>query len=201
MKISESMDQARAAGTGGPAVECDARCVGIVIAVPEPMAGELRAARASFGDPMAAVIPAHITLVTTTETSDWDATLRHVREVAAAQEPFRVTLQGTSSFRPVSPVVYLNVAEGFDECIGLHKEFQSGPLARDLPFPFHPHVTVAHDVSEQSMDEAVRQLGGYSASFTVDRVGLYEHDAAGLWKLHEHVQLGGGAAAGRATPA
>ncbi|MCC3272869.1 2'-5' RNA ligase family protein [Arthrobacter zhangbolii] len=157
------------------------------------MASELRAARASFGDPMAAVIPAHITLVTTTETSDWDATVDHVREVAAAQEPFRVTLQGSASFRPVSPVVYVNVDQGFDECIALHKELQSGPLARDLVFPFHPHVTVAHDVSEQSMDEAVRRLDDYQASFTVDCVGLYEHDATGLWKLHEHVQLGTGA--------
>ncbi|WP_331460659.1 2'-5' RNA ligase family protein [Arthrobacter sp. zg-Y750] len=192
MKISESFDHAPAAERDGHPVECASRCVGIVIAVPEPMASELRAARASFGDPMAAVIPAHITLVTTTETTDWDATLRHVREVATCQEPFRVTLQGTSSFRPVSPVVYLNVDEGFDECIALHKEFQSGPLARNLAFPFHPHVTVAHDVSEQSMDEAVQRLDGYSASFTVDCVGLYEHDATGLWKLHEHLQLGGG---------
>ena len=193
MKTSESTDVARPVRSDAPATGCDARCVGIVIAVPEPMAGELQAARASFGDPMAAVIPAHITLVTTTETSDWDATVQHVREVAASQEPFRVTLQGTATFRPVSPVVYLNVAGGFDECIALHKEFQSGPLARDLAFPFHPHVTVAHDVSEQSMDEAVRRLESYCASFTVDRVGLYEHDATGLWKLHEHVQLGAGA--------
>ncbi|WP_341482036.1 MULTISPECIES: 2'-5' RNA ligase family protein [Arthrobacter] len=195
MRISESLDQIHAAGVPDDSrtVECAARCVGIVIAVPEPMASELRAARASFGDPMAAVIPAHITLVTTTETSDWDATVDHVREVAAAQEPFRVTLQGSASFRPVSPVVYVNVDQGFDECIALHKELQSGPLARDLVFPFHPHVTVAHDVSEQSMDEAVRRLDDYQASFTVDCVGLYEHDATGLWKLHEHVQLGTGA--------
>ena len=194
MRISESYRQAMGAGSlnGQHAPQCDARCVGIVIAVPEPMASELRAARASFGDPMAAVVPAHITLVTTTETDDWEATLAHVREVAAAQDPFRVTLQGTGSFRPVSPVVFLNVVEGFDECTALHKELQSGPLARDLTFPFHPHVTVAHDVSEQSMDEAVRQLGNYSAGFTVDRVGLYEHDASGLWKLHEHLRLGSG---------
>ncbi|WP_370647058.1 2'-5' RNA ligase family protein [Arthrobacter sp. zg-Y844] len=194
MRISESYDQAMAAGSmnGSHAPQCDARCVGIVIAVPEPMASELKAARASFGDPMAALIPAHITLVTTTETDDWEATLRHVRKVAAAQEPFRVTLEGTATFRPVSPVVFLNVEEGFDECTALHKELQSGPLARDLAFPFHPHVTVAHDVSEQSMDEAVRRLDRYSAGFTVDCVGLYEHDATGLWKLQEHVRLGSG---------
>lgn len=196
MKLSESRTGAAGIADDAGQTECAARCVGIVIAVPEPMASELRDARASFGDPMAAVIPAHITLVTTTETSDWDATLRHVRKVAAAQAPFRVTLQGTSSFRPVSPVVYLNVDRGFEECIALHKEFQSGPLARDLAFPFHPHVTVAHDVSEQSMDEAVQRLDAYQASFTVDSVGLYEHDATGLWKLHEHVQLGTAAGPG-----
>ncbi|WP_246657869.1 2'-5' RNA ligase family protein [Arthrobacter yangruifuii] len=192
MKISESLDQATAAGAldSSRAPECAARCVGIVIAVPEPMVSELRDARASFGDPLAELIPAHITLVTTTETDDWEAMLRHVREVAAAQEPFRVALEGTASFRPVSPVVYLNVTEGFEECTALHKELQSGPLARELPFPFHPHVTVAHDISEQGMDDAVHRLRGYSAAFSVDSVGLYEHDATGLWKLHEHVRLG-----------
>lgn len=172
-------------GTHAP--ECT--CVGIVIAVPEPMATELRQARASFGDPMAAVIPAHITVVTTTETDDWEATAAHVRKVAANHAPFEVTLRGTATFRPVSPVVYLQLDEGYDECTALHKEMQSGPLARDLPFPYHPHVTVAHDVSDAGMDHAMQSLRTYQARFTVRTIGLYEHDSTGLWKFCEEVEL------------
>lgn len=164
-------------------------CLGIVIGVPEPMATELRRARASFGDPLAAVIPAHITVVTTTETDDWAASAAHVRRVARNHAPFEVSLRGTETFRPVSPVVYLRLDEGFDECTALHQEMQSGPLARDLPFPYHPHVTVAHDVSDAGMDSAMHTLRDYDARFTVNTIGLYEHDESGIWKLREEIPL------------
>ena len=57
--------------------------VGVILKFPPEIAAELQRWRASFGDPMAGVIPAHITLVTTTMTQDWEATRSHVREVAA----------------------------------------------------------------------------------------------------------------------
>ncbi|MHA7292330.1 2'-5' RNA ligase family protein [Arthrobacter sp. HLT1-21] len=165
-------------------------CVGVVIAVPEPLAAELGRWRASFGDPMAELIPAHITLVTTTPATDWDATVKHVRDVARGQKPFTVTLKSTGTFRPVSPVVFLNLEEGFDACAELHARLQCGPLERSLEFPFHPHVTVAHDVSAASMDGAETQLAGFEASFTVRTMGLYEHDSCGTWRLREELSFG-----------
>ncbi|MHA7191823.1 2'-5' RNA ligase family protein [Arthrobacter sp. MDT2-16] len=164
--------------------------VGVTIPIPEPLAGDLEAWRASFGDPMAAVVPPHITLITTTPATDWDDTIDHVRAVARRQHPFTVTLRGTGSFRPVSPVVFLKLAQGFDECVELHERLQAGPLDRDLEFPFHPHVTVAHDVSEAGMDAAGELLGGFEASFEVRSMGLYEHVPSGLWKLREDLRFG-----------
>ncbi|WP_262103676.1 2'-5' RNA ligase family protein [Arthrobacter sp. Marseille-P9274] len=164
-------------------------CVGVVIAVPEPMAGELESWRASFGDPLAAVIPPHITLVTTTPVQDWEETARHVRRIARCQAPFRITLRGTGTFRPVSPVVFLRIAEGFDECVDLHGKLQSGPLQRDLEFSFHPHLTVAHDVSQAGMDAAEAKLADYASSFTVSSMGLYEHDQSGVWILREELSF------------
>lgn len=165
-------------------------CVGVVIAVPEPLAATLARWRAAFGDPMAELIPAHITLVTTTPATDWDATIEHVREVASGQKPFTVTLKSTGTFRPVSPVVFLNLEEGFYDCAELHAKLQCGPLERSLEFPFHPHVTVAHDVSAASMDWAETQLAGFVASFTVRTMGLYEHDSCGTWRLREELSFG-----------
>jgi 2'-5' RNA ligase len=166
-------------------------CVGVVIAIPEPMAGELESWRASFGDPLAAVIPPHITLVTTTPVQDWEETTRHVRRIARGQVPFHITLRGTGTFRPVSPVVFLRIAEGFDECVALHGKLQSGPLQRDLEFSFHPHITVAHDVSQAGMDAAEDRLADYEASFTANSMGLYEHDASGVWIQREELAFGG----------
>lgn len=165
-------------------------CVGITIPIPEPLAGALESWRASFGDPMAAVVPPHITLITTTPASDWGATIDHVRAVARTQKPFLVRLHSTGSFRPLSPVVFLRLVEGFDECVDLHSKLQTGPLERELDFPFHPHVTVAHDVSEAGMDAAVRELDAFEASFEVHSMGLYEHVPSGLWKLREELRFG-----------
>lgn len=164
--------------------------VGVVVAVPEPMATELRRWRASFGDPLADTVPAHITLITITEYTDWDATVEHVRNIARRQSAFRIRISGTGSFRPVSPVVYLNVTEGFDECVQLHEMLQSGPLERELPFAFHPHVTVAHDVEESSMNEAEESLGSYETDFLVETMGLYQHERSGIWRLREELTFG-----------
>ncbi|MHA7239432.1 2'-5' RNA ligase family protein [Arthrobacter sp. TMS1-12-1] len=166
--------------------------VGITIPIPEPLAGTLELWRSSFGDPMAALVPPHITLITTTPATDWDETIDHVRAVARAQDPFTVRLRGTGSFRPVSPVVFLRLADGFDECVDLHGRLQAGPLERVLDFPFHPHVTVAHDVSDAGMDAAVEELRTFEASFEVRSMGLYEHVPSGLWKLREELHFGQG---------
>ncbi len=48
----------------------DTMCVGVILGFPPEIARELQEWRASFGDPMAEVIPAHITLITTTPTQD-----------------------------------------------------------------------------------------------------------------------------------
>ncbi len=164
--------------------------VGVILGFPPAIAEELQRWRASFGDPMAHIIPAHITLVTTTMTEDWEATHSHVREVARRQERFTVTISGTGSFRPVSPVVFLNVEDGFGECVALHEKLQSGPLERELPFPYHPHVTIAHDVAPESLDEAETALRDYSATFPVVSMGLYEHGADGIWQLREELDFG-----------
>lgn len=164
--------------------------VGVILGFPPDIALELQQWRASFGDPMADVVPAHITLITTTLTDDWEATLSHVREVARNQEPFTVSIAGTGSFRPVSPVVFLNVEDGFGACVDLHERLQTGPLERDLPFAYHPHVTIAHDVAPESLDEAETVLKDYRATFPVVSMGLYEHDTNGIWQLREELDFG-----------
>ena len=164
--------------------------LGVILGFPPGIAEELQRWRASFGDPMATVIPAHITLVTTTPTDDWEAARDHVREVARTQAPFMVTIAGTGSFRPVSPVVFINVAEGFEECVELHEKLQTGPLARDLAFPYHPHVTIAQDVPAEALDAAFDDLAGFSAKFGVPAFTLFSHGGEGPWRRRRDYPLG-----------
>ena len=93
-----------------------------------------------------------------------------------------MTLRGTGTFRPVSPVVFVQVAGGLAECEQLEGAIRGGPLHRDLAFNYHPHVTVAHHVDEAAMDRAFEDLAGYTCTFEVREFHLYEHGTDRVWR-------------------
>ena len=157
--------------------------IGVAIPVPEPFGTELRRHRASFGDPQADTVPTHLTLLPPTDVADADLpdVGKHLKEVAAAHSPFELHLRGSATFRPVSPVVFVAVAEGISECELLAADVRTGPLQCDLCFPFHPHVTVAHHLPEAVLDHAFAELAYYECRFWVDSFGLFCHDPIRGW--------------------
>jgi 2'-5' RNA ligase len=158
------------------------RTIGVAIAIPDPFGQELQRWREYFGDPLAAAIPSHVTLLSPICVRDLDTVDEHLLAIAEAEVPFLLYLRGTSSFRPVSPVVYVAVADGFSDCERLEKQVRSGPLYRDLRFSYHPHVTIAHDLPDERLDAALRALRTYDARFSVQGFSLYEHGEDGVWR-------------------
>jgi 2'-5' RNA ligase len=158
--------------------------IGVAIPVPEPYAADLERWRADFGDPLAGAIPAHVTLLppSVVPVDALDDVRKHLGAVAARHEPFELHLRGTGTFRPVSPVVFVQVAEGVAFCEQLERGVRSGVLARELSFYYHPHVTVAHHLDEVALDRAFDTLAAYEATFTVDSFSLYEHGDDGVWR-------------------
>ncbi|TDD71806.1 2'-5' RNA ligase family protein [Actinomadura darangshiensis] len=156
----------------------------MTIPIPAPHGAFLQARRASFGDPMAHAIPSHITLLPPTEVrgSDLAAIVEHLRDVARTESPFPIRLRGSGTFRPVSPVVFVALAEGIGGCERVQAKVLSGPLSRPLPFPYHPHVTIAHHLPDDVMDQAFKELAGYSADFEAWGFSLYEHGPDGVWR-------------------
>lgn len=152
--------------------------ISVSIAVPAPFAGELQRLRASFGDPSAKSIPTHVTLLSPTEIADEDrhAIHDHLQRVAGAQQPFTMLLRSTGTFRPISPVVFVQVAGGISACERIERAIRTGPLKRDVQFYYHPHVTVAHHVDDEEMDRAFNELAAYECSFEVRAFELFEHD-------------------------
>jgi 2'-5' RNA ligase len=160
------------------------KVIGVSIAIPAPYAGELQRLRASFGDPSAQSIPTHVTLLSPTEITD-DEVLEiheHLERVAAAQAPFTMRLRSTGTFRPVSPVVFVQVAGGISECERIEQEIRTGPLKREVRFYYHPHVTIAHHVDDAAMDRAFNELASYECSFEVGAFHLYEHGGDLVWR-------------------
>ena len=87
--------------------------------------------------------------------------------MAARFPRFRIRLRGTATFRPISPVVFVPLAEGISSCEVLQSQVRSGPLEVDLRFPYHPHVTVAHDLDKDALDRAYDALSEYDCAFDV----------------------------------
>ncbi|WFB08982.1 2'-5' RNA ligase family protein [Streptomyces sp. LX-29] len=176
--------------------------LGVSIAVPEPYGSFLQERRAGFGDPAALGIPTHVTLLPPTEVDSaaLPAIQDHLAEVAAASHAFPMRLEGTDSFRPLSPVVFVKIVEGADGCAALQERVRAlhGPCARELQFPYHPHVTVAHGIDEESMDRAQAELKDFEASWSIDGFALYEQGADGVWRLEREFPFG--AVEGPATP-
>ena len=99
-------------------------------------------------------------------------------------------LAGTGTFRPISPVVFIQVANGLSACELLERDIRCGPLARELEFPYHPHVTVAQDIPDAGLDEAYEGLSGFVARFSVDRFVLFERNGDGSWHWRTEFPLG-----------
>jgi 2'-5' RNA ligase len=170
------------------------RVIGVAIPIPDPYGAELQRWRASFGDPLARSIPAHVTLVPPLQVAP--AALEeiedHLRAVAARERPFSITLRGTGTFRPISPVVFVALAQGMSECERLESRVRQGPLDRTPGFPYHPHVTVAHHLPDDLLERAVKELAEYQAEFPARGFSLYEHGTDGVWRPQRDFAFGAG---------
>lgn len=165
--------------------------LGVAIELASPAREILEDARARF-DPAPVEIPPHVTILAPidVDADAMPAVTRHLAAVARVTSPFRLEVAGASSFRPVTPVVFIALGAGAAECVALESRVRSGDMAVELRYPYHPHVTIAHDVADDVLDDALAQLSDFEFSQDVDRMGLYEN-VAGRWELVQEFVFGG----------
>ena len=166
--------------------------IGVAIAIPEPFGSQLRQRRAAFGDPMAETVPSHVTLIPPTEVTDadFDGVCATLQSVAAASQPFAMRLRGTGTFRPVSPVVFIAVSEGISGTEILATAIQSDLGAPESDFLFHPHVTIAHNLTDDVLDRAYNELADFECAFQVNAFHLYLHEDDHGWTPRREFLLG-----------
>lgn len=157
---------------------------GVAITVPEPHGSVLQRARERFGDPLARFIPPHVTLLPPTEIGvpALVAFVKHLEVVARSHAPFGMTLSGTGTFRPLSPVVFVQVSSGISQCELLETAVRQGPVERHLDFNYHPHVTVAHNLAEDDLDAAFEGLVDFRCTFEVASLDLFHQTDDGVWR-------------------
>lgn len=162
------------------------------MAIPEPHGSILQRHRESYGDPLAHAIPTHVTLLPPLPVHEdgLPEIEEHLRLLAQREHPFEMHLRGTATFRPVSPVVFVQLVEGAVHCERIARAVRTGPLGCDLAFPYHPHVTVAHHLPDDVLDRAHEELKDYEARFQVWGFSLYEHGPDGLWRPQRDFAMG-----------
>jgi len=167
--------------------------IGVALQIPPPYSTWLQGVRARLHDPMARSVPPHVTLLppTVVEAGQIDDVTEHLATIAARTTPFVMALRGAGTFRPVSPVVFVNVARGADRCEALQRQVRTGPLAQELRFPYHPHVTVAHDLDDDSLDAAMEMVADFEATYAQGSMRLYEHGDDGVWRTVARLVLSG----------
>lgn len=157
--------------------------IGILVAIPEPWVTYLTEIRRLAGDQQADHVPAHITLLPPTPVmaDRREQLFEHLSHVASMHHPFMVTVEGSGSFRPISPVSFAQVTHGFDNLCELEESIRSGLLDIPSRFPYHPHVTLAHGVSEEALDHVEEQVKNFNASWQVPGFRLDRVDAEGRY--------------------
>jgi 2'-5' RNA ligase len=158
--------------------------IGVAITIPDPWGSELQERRAAYGDAIAWTIPTHITLLPPTQVrperlGEVDA---HLRDVARRTSAFQVELRGTDTFRPVTQTSFLAVVRGGPECERLADGVRLGPLRRSLPFPYHPHVTMAVDLDDEVHDLVEAEFATFRLAMPVDTFERFELADHGAWE-------------------
>lgn len=168
------------------------RTIGVAIPVPEPYGSLLRQKRADFGDPMARTVPSHVTLIPPTDVTDaeLEGVCDALERASASLPPFPMRLRGTATFRPISPVVFIAVSQGISYTEMLAKAVRTALKVDEPEFPFHPHVTIAHNIDDAGLDRAYDELSGFECQFSVDGFALYQHDDVEGWVPQRKFALG-----------
>ena len=116
---------------------------------------------------------------------------RTAREESADDGPAVVFCHGFRGERTGPNRVFVTVARGIGNCELLADDVRQGPLARTLSFPYHPHVTVAHDVPTDMQELAYSGLQDLSAEFRVEHFTEFEQTAGGAWAVAREYRLTG----------
>ena len=148
--------------------------------------------RVGLGDQEGQHIPTHITLLTPLEVpaDQLDVITTHLEDCAARSGAIRIHLRGTGTFRPVSPVIFINVVAGISQLEMLAKQIRKGPLTGETKFPYHPHVTVAQEIEGGLLDQAFDELAGFDMTFVASKFWLYQHNDEAGWQPMRAFALG-----------
>ena len=118
-----------------------------------------------------------------------------IRSKLAEFEPFELRLGHVEIFT-MSSVVYLALGKGADEIRKLHDALNAAAAPFAEPFPFHPHVTLAQQISAEQVPDVFEHAHyrwaefRHKRSFLVDRATFVQAINLYCWVDLEESPIG-----------
>ena len=126
---------------------------------------------------------------------DIQASVSRIETAIQDTPPFTVELGSVAVFEK-SSVVYLTLKRGAEEVRALNARLDTGKLNYCCKFPFHPHITLAQDLTpEQTQSVAAVARERWAAydgprEFSVEELAFVRSRTPGVWKDLAEVELG-----------
>ena|SRR5277367_5327534 len=100
-------------------------------------------------------LPAHVTILPPRRLQGGElGALETLEDICSRAEPFEVNLGDVETFVPVTPTVFIRVAQGAPRMRDLHDRLNTQSLATAEEWPYMPHLTIAKLSSEQQAQQA-----------------------------------------------
>jgi len=163
------------------------RIFGVIVPVPGNLSRLADRVRRPY-DPNFRLIGPHVTVLPPRPLPlSRKQVLEAVRRVAERTSPFPLTLGRVETFRPVKPVVFVGFRRGTGDLERLHRRLSRAPLCAAEPFPYVPHLTLAQELDDDRLREALALSRKVFASSTdlepwlADSLMVVEQHTASRW--------------------
>jgi 2'-5' RNA ligase len=165
----------------------------VVAYIPEPLGSFLNQLRAELVP--GCLLRAHLTILPPRRlTAGQDVLSAELDRLASQKSAFEVALGDVETFDSTG-VIYLSLAAGREQVEQLHSALNHGVLFAEDQFPFHPHVTVAQNLSVLPFDEVLArarrrwQECRLPRQFTVSELTLVRNANPSCWEDLSHHRL------------
>ena len=112
-------------------------------------------------------LPAHVTILPPRRLQGGElSALETLEDICGQAEPFEVTLGDVETFVPVTPTVFIRVAQCAHRMHELHDRLNTRALASTEEWPYMPHLTIVKVSTEELAQKAY--------IFARDRWALFE---------------------------
>jgi 2'-5' RNA ligase len=109
--------------------------------------------------------------------------------------PFKVDLGEIEIFEGTQ-VIYVSIQNGFAELERMHSALNTGRVAFQEPYPYHPHVTIAQELASEDVHNAAQFARWrwsefkHSRSVWIDRLTFVQNTLENYWTDLAMLNLG-----------